>query len=730
MNLKNQTLKFALLCFFACGLIPATFSQTTTNQTITSFNKASFRFIGPAYAGGRISDIEVFPQQTDHILISAASGGIFKSTDGTKTWIPVFDQAGNSLAIGDMDIADSNPAIVWAGTGEASGEQSAASIGDGVYKSLDAGLSWTKMGLQHTRHISRICIDPNDPETVYVAATGSRWGESEDRGVFKTTDGGNSWKKILFVNSNTGFGDLTLHPNGKIIIASAWFQRRSAWAHVRTGPPSGLYRSEDGGETWERLDVFKEEPIGRIALWMAPSDPNRVYACLESDTGGLYQSDDAGKTWKLVNEKLSTSYWYGRICGNPVDPNHLFIMGTNVAESTNGGKSVSRMKADNVHVDHHELWINPENTMHRLLGNDGGLYLTSDGGENWTFVENLGIGQNYAITVDNQDPYWIYGGLQDNGVRGGPSQLDGDLLNYKDLRWVAGGDGFWSAVHPLNPDIVYGESQYGYLVRNDFRDGTNANVRPRPDSENPQEQRFNWNTPFFISVHPPHALYLGGNFLYKSTDEGKGWLRISADLSKNEDLSKILVLDQKPVIKPYATITALAESPVKPGFLLAGTDDGKLHLSLDDGGNWTDLSDRLPAPADRFFTRVLWSVSDLKTAYVAFARYYEADDLSPWLFKTTDLGKTWELITDGFPAEAVIKGLCEHPDHPDLLFAGSHNALYISLNAGRSWFKPDWEIPPVAIDDIKLAFPSNDLVLGSYGRGIIILDNIGWISMK
>lgn len=727
MKTLNHLLLFVLFWLIGSGLAAQDQFHIQDNPEKTP-GDIHFRFIGPCKAGGRISDIQVFPGQPDHLLVAASTGGIFKTTDGGKNWIPVFDQAGSTLSIGDMAIAASDPDIIWAGTGEASGEQNPASIGDGVYRSTDRGGSWQHMGLAKTRHIARIRIHPDDPKTVYVAATGSRWGENEERGLYKTTDGGDNWEKILYISANTGISDIALHPDGQIILASAWQQRRNAWAHVRTGPESGLYRSEDGGKTWKLLQVFTDEPMGRIALWMAPSDPSIVYACLESESGGVYRSDDAGETWRLMNTGPSTSYWYGRIYGHPLNPEHIFVMGVHVAESTDGGKSFSRMPAKDVHVDHHILWINPENDQHRVLGNDGGVYVTENAGQDWTFLDNLPIGQYYAISVDQQNPYYVYGGLQDNGVWGGPSEMPGNtgLIN-DDLRRVCGGDGFYSATDPHNPDIVYGESQYGFIVRRNFSTGSHDLIKPMPDSVSGLIYRFNWNTPFFISVHPPHALYAGGNFVFRSADEGKNWMRISADLSRQQDLSEVTVIGQKPVLKPYASITALAESPLKPGFILAGTDDGNLHITLDDGKNWTDLTDRLPMPQDRFFTRVLWSAQDLGTAWVACGRFYEADDLSPWLFRTSDFGASWERLTTGLPEMAVIRALAEHPDIPGLLFAGSHNALWLSRDGGQSWEKPDWGLPPVAIDDIKLAFPANDLVLGSYGRGIIILDNLSFL---
>ncbi len=681
---------------------------------------AAYRFIGPGVNSGRTSDIEVDSNNPANVYVAAATGGIFKSGDWGKTWMPVFDQAGMSMAIGDMAVCPSNPDLIWVGTGEASGEQAAASIGDGVYKSSDGGKTWQCMGLRQSRHISKIQINPLNPEVVYVAATGARWGNNEERGIFRTEDGGKSWKKVLYINDYTGMSDLVVHPDGKTLLASAWQQYRNAWAHVQRGPSSAMYRSTDGGDSWEKVTQgFSTDTLGRIALAIAPSDPDRIYACVESGKGGFYSSSNKGKSWKLMNKKPSTSYWYGRIYVNPTDEKNVFVMGTMVQESRDGGKTFMLMSTRNVHVDHHNLWIDPNNPLNRLLGNDGGLYQTADGGKKWSFYNNLYIGQYYAITVDQGIPYRIFGGKQDNGVWGGPAYAaDGGITPDSLISNISWGDGFWAALDPVDSTIAYGESQYGGISRYEFRTDKSFGVQPRnTDRKNPY--RFNWNAPYFISTHPPHALYLGGNKLFRSDDRGENWTIVSSDLSRNEDLKNRLIMGMKPVLKPYASITALAESPLKPGVFYAGTDDGNLQMTPDDGKTWINLSDRLPMPSDRFFTRLVCSIENPATVYVACARYYEADDLKPYLFRSTDFGQTWESLTATMPSEAVVRGFAEHPLHPEWLYCGVHNGLLISKDAGKTWSRAPGLIP-VAIDDIKVQMPSGDLVLGSYGRSIII----------
>jgi photosystem II stability/assembly factor-like uncharacterized protein len=440
---------------------------------------------------------------------------------------------------------------------------------------------------------------------------------------------------------------------------------------------------------------------------------------VESKKGGFYRSTNRGKSWKLMNRKPYTSYWYGRIYVNPTDEKNVFVMGTMVLETRNGGRSFMLMSTRDVHVDHHVLWIDRANPLNRLLGNDGGVYQTQDGGKKWSFYNNLFIGQYYAITVDQENPYRIFGGKQDNGVWGGPSAGPGGTITPDSLITnISWGDGFWTAVDPVDPNIVYGESQYGGITRYDFRTDKSFDIQPAaPDKITPY--RFNWNAPYFVSTHPPHAIYLGGNKLLRSENRGESWKEVSPDLSRNDEVKSRTIMGMKPVLKPYASMTALAESPLKPGVIYAGTDDGNLQMTSDDGLTWVDLSDRLPMPADRFFTRLICSVHDIGTVYAACARYYEANDLKPYLFRSTDFGRTWESLTAEMPAEAIIRGFAEHPLNPDLLYCGIHNGLLISTDAGKTWIRAPGLIP-VAIDDIKIQMPTGDVVLGSYGRGLII----------
>lgn len=557
-------------------------------------------------------------------------------------------------------------------------------------------------------------------------------GERTTREVYRTTDGGITWEKILYIDTNTGFGDLMLMPDGNTLFATSWFQRRNAWAHVQKGPTSGMYRSDDRGDTWEKVETgLPGGNSGRIAIAFAPSSPKRMYAVFENDTAGFFRSDDGGITWQLKNKRIRTSYWYGRIYVDPVAADRVWTMGVMVQETTDGGESFHLVRMRDVHVDHHVVWFNPQDGNDILLGNDGGLYRTADRGESWTFIANIPFSQFYDISIDDRNPYYIYGGLQDNGVWGFPSRsITGEPVSGDDVLSVNGGDGFYSAAVPGNPETVFAESQYGYIVRFSYADSTRKRVKPVA-AKNDEALRFNWNTPFFVSAHEPYNLYIGSQFIHRSSDLGESWEVISDDLSRDYDHDSTLVLGQKPVLKPYSSMTALAESPLAKGLIYAGTDDGNLWVTRDDGNSWENLTTLLPVAEDRFITRIVPSVHNASIVYVACGRFYEADDLSPYLFVSRDQGRSWNRITTGMDNEAVVMGFAEHPLNPDMLFAGVHNGLYISNNGGTDWSRLTGSLPYVQVTDIIFSPDSHDMLLGTYGRGIWIGDNFsfaGYIS--
>jgi photosystem II stability/assembly factor-like uncharacterized protein len=691
------------------------------------FQQLQWRHIGPAVFGGRVPDVEAVPDNPAVIFVAGSTGGIFKTTNNGVSWRPVFDEAGTTLSIGDMAIAPSDPLIVWVGTGEANGEQQAGSLGDGVYRSLDGGETWRYMGLRETRFIHRIAIHPQNPDIVFVAAPGHRWGPNEERGLFRTLDGGITWQKVLYINEDTGVVEVAMEDNGRVLYAAAYQRRRHAWGNLTGGPHSGIYRSMDGGSTWEKLGGGLPEGIlGKIAIAIAKSSPNVVYAAIADTDGGLYRSADRGSTWTRVND-IRTSYWYGNIYVDPVNENKVWIMGTQLDVSIDGGKTFENdWTARGIHVDHHALWINPKNTDHMLLGNDGGFHITYDGARTWSFLNNIPIAQFYVMGIDNRDPYHVYGGLQDNGTWGLPSRTysRAGILN-EDVVNVGGGDGFVPVIDPRDHTVVYAESQYGGLRRVDLVTGRSEGIKPVPE-DTTETYRFNWNSPVLISPHDPDVIYFGGNKLFRTTDRGENWETVSQDLTRNETPSEWEIMGLKPSLREYNSLTAVAESPLREGLIYTGADDGSVYQTPDGGETWEALTEKFEFEGEaKFVTKIHASSTHPGTAYIAFTGHYY-DDFRPYLFKTDDSGDSWTSIAGDMPAEAVIMAVAEHPDNPDLLFAGIHNGLMISLNGGESWTRAGGNLPPVSVNDVMVK--NGDLVLATYGRGFVIMDDIAFLA--
>ena len=694
------------------------------------FEHMQWRQIGPAVFGGRVPDVEAVPDNPAVIYVAGSTGGIFKTTNNGVTWEPIFDEAGPTLSIGDMAIAPSDPLIIWVGTGESNGEQQAASWGDGVYRSLDGGDTWEHMGLRNTRFIHRIAVHPENPDIVYVAAPGHRWGPNEERGLFRTLDGGQTWENVLYINDDTGVVEIAMEDNGRVLYAAAYQRRRHAWGNLTGGPHSGIYRSMDGGDTWEKLGGgLPEGVLGKIAIAIAKSSPNVVYAAIADRDGGLYRSEDRGVSWTRVND-LTTSYWYGNIYVDPLNENQVWIPGTQLDVSIDGGKTFENdWTARGIHVDHHVLWINPKNTDHILMGNDGGFHITYDGARTWSFLNNLPIAQFYVMGIDNRDPYHVYGGLQDNGTWGLPSRTysRSGILN-EDVVNVGGGDGFVPAIDPRDFTTLYTESQFGGLRRVDLVTGRSDGIKPVPP-DTTETYRFNWNSPILISPHDPDVIYFGGNKLFRTVDKGENWDAISPDLTKNETPSEWEIMGLKPSLREYNSLTAVAESPLRQGLIYTGADDGSVSRTTDGGTTWDALSDKFgfdntTPGTSKFVTKIHASSSDPETAYISFTGQYY-DDLRPHLFQTADSGDSWTRITGDMPSEAVVLTVLEHPNNPDLLFAGIHNGLMVSINGGENWTRAGGDLPPVSVNDI--AIKNGDLVLATYGRGIIILDDINFL---
>lgn len=744
-------LRFLLCLFFFFVFVFMSRSPALAADS-SNFNRELFRHIkwreiGPANFGGRISDIEALAENSKIIFVASASGGIFKSINNGVTWRPVFDAEGTSLSIGDIAIAPSDPSIIWAGTGEPNNRQS-SSWGDGIYKSIDGGETWKHMGLKESHHIGRIVIHPQNPDIVYVAALGHLWGANPERGLYRTKDGGKTWERILFINANTGIVDIAIEKKGRVLYAAAYQRRRRAWGFVGGGPHSGLYRSMDGGDTWEKLKKgLPEGDTGRIGIDVFQSLPDIVYAIVENKDGGVFRSEDRGQTWTRMNKLNPRPSYYSQIRVDPRNPNKVWVLGSQLFVSIDGGKSFSvsaveiassstEGAAENVHVDHHALWIDPGDTDHLLLGNDGGFYMSYDGSKNWHFLDNLPIAQYYAVGIDNRDPYWIYGGTQDNGTWGIPSRTFSSRLGIRnsDVVNIADGDGFYVAVNPADHTAIYAESQGGRLYFVDLETKEEKTIQPVP--EDPKEEyRFNWNSPLILSSHNSNILYYGGNKLFKTSDRGHSWEIISSDLTRNQDWKKIPImgvtrnedtLSRDDGVAHFGTITTICESPIQAGLIYVGTDDGNVQMTQDGGKTWRNLTEKFPLPGPRWVSRVLASHHGAGTAYVSFDGHQD-DDFKPYVFKTTDFGKTWKDISESMPDGMVVNALTEHPRKSNLLLAGTEFGLFISINGGNNWVLAGGSLPRVPIDDIIINDIDNDIILGTHGRGIIIMDDIAML---
>jgi photosystem II stability/assembly factor-like uncharacterized protein len=716
-------------------LIPALGRGQSADRIGSLYEKMSWRGIGPAVMGGRTVDIEAVEKKPWIIYAAIGPSGIWKSENAGTTWSPVFFKE-STVSVGDVTIAQSHPETVWAGTGEATCRNS-VSIGDGVYKSTDGGKTWANMGLKETRHISRIIINPGDPNIVFVAAMGHLWGPNVDRGVFKSTDGGKTWKKVLYVNENTGCADLAMDPGDSLILyAAAYEHRRLPYDYSSGGPGSGLYKTADGGETWTRLTKGLPEGIlGRIGVAVAPSTPGVVYALIEHKDGGIWRSEDRGENWKRTADaetarRVNTRpFYYSHIRVDPGNDQVVYVQSTGFHVSTDGGQKFKAIGAG-IHSDHHALWIDPANSLHLIAGNDGGIDISHDGGKTWLPVQSLDLAEVYQIGYDLRRPYHVYCGLQDNGSWGGPSAtFDVTGIANDDWMSIGGGDGFFAQADPDDPNTVYGNSQMNGLFRYDGRIQKNKPVRPAADLDE-APYRFNWNSPLLISPHDSSTVYTGGQYLFRSSDRGVSWETISPDLTTNDPKKQ---KDSGGPITPdnsgaeiHCTITTIAASPLERGLIWCGTDDGLLQITRDGGKAWTDVSGNFKGlPRNTWCSRVEASHFDAGTAYAAFDGH-RTDDYATYLYKTADFGKTWTSIKGNLPF-GWVHVVREDPRNRNLLFAGTEFGIFASLDAGLSWFSLKNDLPTVAVHDIAIHPRDNDLIIGTHGRGVFILENISYL---
>ncbi|MGD8279288.1 MAG: hypothetical protein PVH00_14725, partial [Gemmatimonadota bacterium] len=637
------------------------------------------------------------------------------------------------ISIGDVAIAPSDPNVVWIGTGEPNNRQS-STWGDGVYRSLDGGDTWEHMGLRDSHHVGRIVIDPRDPDIVFVAALGHLWGPNPERGLYRTKDGGKTWRQVLGVDDNTGAVDVALDPDGRTVYAATYQRRRRGFGFVGGGTGSGLWRSLDGGDTWERLGSgLPTGVIGRIGIAIAPSNSDIVYAVVEQRTaGGVYRSSDRGGHWTRMSATNPRPMYYSQIRVDPANPDRIWVLGTYLALSTDGGKTFSTDgTGERIHVDHHALWIDPADPAHMILGNDGGLFFTYDGTRNWEFIDNLPIGQFYDVDVDHREPYWLFGGAQDNGSWAMPSRTTALVgITNNDVLNLAYGDGFYATADLNDPRWVFANSQSGRAYRVHLETREEQGIRPVP-ADTATVYRWNWSTPQARSPHDPGTIWYGAQMLLRTRDSGHTWEEVSPDLTRNRDWRALPImgivrdsttLSRDDGIGAYGTITTIAESPLEAGTILVGTDDGNVRMTKDGGATWTDLTARFHLPGPRWVSRVLFSSRVAGVAYVAFDGHYD-DDLMPYLFRTTDGGTTWTSITGDLAAGTVIRSLAEDPRNPHVLFAGTEFGLQVTYDGGDHWMPVRGNLPAVRIDDVLYDERTDDIVLATHGRSFIILDD-------
>ena len=724
---------FLLLALFCASI---SVGQQLTMEQLENLKP---RNIGPGGMSGRVTSIDAVHDNPEIMYVGTASGGLWKSTSGGIKWAPIFDKQ-ITASVGAVAIQQSNPSVVWVGTGEGNPRNS-LNGGYGVFKTLDGGKTWSAMGLEKTRHIHKILIDPTDPNTVYVGAIGAPWGAHEERGVYKTTDGGKNWRRILFSNNTSGVADMVMDPkNPNKIIAALWDHKRDPWFFKSGGAGSGLYMTYDGGENWKKLSEKEGLPkgeLGRIGLAIAASKTDVIYALIESKKNALYKSTDGGSQWKMVNDKEDIGnrpFYYSDIFVDPQNENRVYSVFTYVNVSEDGGKSFTELMpaygVDNgVHPDHHAWWIHPKNGQFMMDGNDGGMNITRDGGASWRFVGNIPVAQFYHISTDNEYPYNVYGGMQDNGSWRGPAYV-WKVQGIRNSYWqeIAFGDGFDVVPDKDNAQFGYAMSQQGFVSRYDWKTGNNYSVRPTAPDEK-TDLRFNWNAGIGQDPFDNSTVYFGSQFVHKSTDKGLTWEVISTDLTTNDpekqkqSESGGLTMDATGA-ENHCTILVIEPSPVEKDMLWVGTDDGRVHFTQDGGNTWNEVTKNIKGlPKGSWIPQIKASANN-KGEALLIANDYRRFNYTPYAYRTKNYGKTWERIVDEKDVNSYTLAIIEDPKNPNLLFLGTDDGLYMSLNAGDSWEKWTAGFPTVSTKDLVIHPREEDLVIGTFGRAAWVLDDI------
>ena len=708
-------------------------------QKAELLKKYSWRAIGPANMGGRVTDIDGVPGDPSTFYVSGADGGIHKTIDGGVNFKPIFENQ-RAYSIGALTIAPSDSNVLWVGTGEGDPRNSVG-YGWGVYRSVDGGQTWKNLGLKKTERIKRIVVDPSNPDIACVCALGKQWGPNKERGVFKTTDGGKTWDKVLFIDENTGCADIAMEiKNPRVMYAGMWTFRRRPWRFDDGGKNTAVYKTTDGGATWKKImKGLPKTDMARPGIYIAQSDPNIIYLMTEFKGGGtVFRSNDKGENWEMVNDDPNINFrpfYYSDVRVDPQHSNILFSISGWLSRSKDSGNTWERI-ATSVHGDHQSLWIDPKNPKYILNGSDGGFQRSFDGGDSWEIINNIELSQFYQIQVDNLRPYNVYGGLQDNGTWVGPSNslYNAGILK-RHWRGLAYGDGYFAEPIPGNEHLVYTNLQGGVPFLVDSRYGNVRTIHPYPkivgsagDAIDKHKYRFNWDSPIHISPHDPETVYVGGNVIFKSQDRGNSWEVISPDLTTNDKSKQIssggTIYQDNTAAEFHCTVLYIAESPIQKGVIWAGTDDGNVQLTMDGGASWKNLNNRIKGlPEFSWVSKIHASEHDAGTAFVTVDQH-RMDDFKPYIFMTKNFGKTWEKISGNLPQDDYVKVVRQDPHNPKLLFAGMEHGIYASWDSGKNWEKINIDLPNVSVRDLRIQKRDRDLVVGTHGRGAYILDDI------
>lgn len=707
------------------------------------FDTLEFRAIGPATMSGRVDDLAVDERQPSTFYVATATGGLWKTTNNGTTWEVLFDDLDDVVSIGDVAIAPTDPNHVWVGTGENNNRQS-SSWGNGVYKSTDGGRTWVHRGLRTSKQVARILVDPVDHDVVYVAALGDLWSAGGDRGVFKTADGGLTWTRVLHVDDDTGATELVMDPqNNKVLYAATYQRRRAVWGFNGGGPGSALWKSSDAGRSWTKLTRgIPDGPLGRVGIDVYRRDPDVLFARIEhAKESGVYRSDDAGASWRKVSDLNPRPMYFSQIRIDPGNDQRIYVLGVSLHVSDDGGRTWRTNES--MHADHHAMWINPANPDHVIAGTDGGVGISWDGAKTFDYIDNMDLGQFYHVGYDMDVPYRVYGGLQDNNSWGGPSAVRSRLgISNADWFVVGGGDGFVVLADPKEPRIVYAESQDGRMNRIDRVTNERKPIRPEPAKGEPA-LRWNWNTPLVISPHDPATVYVAANRVFKSTDRGQSWTAISGDLTRAADretlslmnvVAKDFTLARHDGVQAYGTLVTFAESPRKPGLYYAGADDGTVHVSRDGGSSWIDVTARFPGlPGPTYVSRLVPSAHDENVVYATFDGHRQGDFRSH-VYVSGDQGASWRAIDASLPDGHVVHVVTEDPKAPEVLYLGTEFGLFVSTDRGAVWMRWRSNLPTVPVFGIVVHPRDNDLLLATHGRSIWILDDLApvqeWASAK